>query len=432
MLPPSFPRGEASYWQAQAATAPMVGGPPPRAADYVVIGAGLAGISTARSILEWAPGASIAVLESRTVGYGASGRNSGLLSPLPVPVWLLTAGKGNDSAWALKTLNARVHALGETLRALSPAGEATSTDLHLHAMGRITGAGLDTVARALDAAGIAHDVRTEPERYGLRTLSLPTVSVNPYALVCALAEDARARGILICTRTPVASVMQNGGRARVLLESGHAIDAGCVVVCTNAYTGGLGVPAGARRAKAVRNYMLATEPLEADLARRLGAGRRFVVEIDRSYVFYRVHAGRLVYGGIESFKEIAGSDFAVPDEIRRQLARLVGRSIGGDCPPIAYTWSGRYHATVTETPIIARHPKAPAIVMNVGYGGTGVALTQIFSGLAASIATGQPQADPDMERLGRILQGTRLPVRGLVSFGTAVARQLLLGGRAPA
>lgn len=432
MQPTSSPQSEASYWQARSVAAPIAGDRPPQAVDFVVIGGGLAGISTARRILDMAPGASVAVLEGMTVGYGASGRNGGLLSPLPAPVWLLTARAGNESAWALKTLNARVHALGEALAEHVPTSEAASTKLHLNAMGRMTGAGLDAVARALDAAGIGHDVRSDLERGGLRTLSLPTFCVNPYALVCALADDARARGALICPQTPVASVAQQGAGARVLLKCGQAIDARCVVVCTNAYTGALGVPEGARKAKPVRNYMLATEPLDAALRRRLGDGRRFVVEIDKSYVFYRLHEGRLVYGGIEGFKETTGSDFAVPDEIRHTLTGLVRRSIGSDCPPIARAWSGRYHATATETPIIARHPKAPAIVMNVGYGGTGVALTQIFAGLAASIATGQRPSDPDDARLGRILQDTRLPVQGLISFGASVARQLLLGGRGPA
>ncbi len=218
-------------------------------------------------------------------------------------------------------------------------------------------------------------------------------------------------------------------RARGAGERPHTIDARCVIVCTNAYTGALGLPAGARTAKPVRNYMLATEPLDPALAARLGDGRRFFVEIDKSYVFYRLHRGRLVYGGIESFKDSAGSDFDVPSETLQKLTRLVRRSIGSDCPPIACTWSGRYHATVTETPIIARHPAAPAIVMNVGYGGTGVALTQIFSGLAASLATGERQPDPDMDRLGRILSETKLPIGGLAMFGAAVAQQLLLGRR---
>lgn len=424
---------DASYWQARHGVAPTVQAPTlPASADYVIVGGGLAGISTARSILAARPDASVVVLESAFVGYGASGRNGGLLSPLPAPVWLLTAGSGNDTAWALKTLNTRVHALGRRLQAHTQPAEACETQLQLHAMGRVMDAGLAQVARVLEVAGIAHDVRRDPERAGRRTLALPTYAVDPYALVRALADKARAEGALICEQAPVAAIIQIGAGARITLQDGRALDTRCAVVCTNAYTGTLGLPQGARKAKAVRNYMLATDVLSPELQARLGEGRRYVVELDKSYVFYRLHQGRLVYGGIESFSQTPGSDFAVPAKIRDGLAKLVRRSLGTDCPPIARAWSGRYHATLTETPIIGRHPKAPAIVMNVGYGGTGVALTQIFSDLAGSIATGRAIADPDAARLGHILQETRLPVRGLVAFGASVARQLLLGGGAAA
>jgi hypothetical protein len=86
----------ASYWQREGAgTALQVTSPPARA-DIAIMGGGLAGISSALAVLDGQPGASVVVLEQKFVGYGASGRNGGLLSPLPVPVWLLTADKNED------------------------------------------------------------------------------------------------------------------------------------------------------------------------------------------------------------------------------------------------------------------------------------------------------------------------------------------------
>ena len=424
------PAQDASYWQSLRAAVPVEAGtaPLPRAVDYVVIGGGLAGVSTARAILAACPSASVIVLEAEFVGYGASGRNGGLLSPLPVPVWLLSARHGNAAAWGLKSLNARVNALGQTLAASMPSSEPTQTRLQLQAMGALTSAGLRQIARVLDHAGIDHETQRAS---GRDVLSLPAFVVNPYELVVALGADARRRGICIHERTSVASVAQHGAGARVTTVQGQTIDARCAVVCTNAYTGSLDIPAGARKARPVRNFMRATEPLPADLCARLGSGHRFVVEIDKSYVFYRLHHGRLVYGGIESLAELRGSDFGVPPGILEKLAGLVQRSLGAACPPIARAWSGRYHATLTDTPIIARHARAPAIVMNVGYGGTGVALSQIFADRAAAIATGLPVADPDAARLGEILAETRLPVGGLVAFGASIARQLLPGVAPP-
>ncbi|AYH43924.1 FAD-binding oxidoreductase [Azoarcus sp. DN11] len=52
-------------------------------ADWVVLGAGLSGLAAARRLAELQPNASIAVLDARRVGFGASGRNSGFMVDLP-------------------------------------------------------------------------------------------------------------------------------------------------------------------------------------------------------------------------------------------------------------------------------------------------------------------------------------------------------------
>ena len=66
--------------------------PPPRAypeldraitADWVVIGAGFAGLSAALRLARTRPGERIVVLEAQRVAWGASGRNSGFMIDLP-------------------------------------------------------------------------------------------------------------------------------------------------------------------------------------------------------------------------------------------------------------------------------------------------------------------------------------------------------------
>ncbi|TXH33383.1 MAG: FAD-binding oxidoreductase [Rhodospirillaceae bacterium] len=52
-------------------------------ADWVIIGAGFAGLSAARRLSQLAPGDRIAVLEAQRIGWGAAGRNSGFMIDLP-------------------------------------------------------------------------------------------------------------------------------------------------------------------------------------------------------------------------------------------------------------------------------------------------------------------------------------------------------------
>jgi len=52
-------------------------------ADYLIIGAGFAGLAAARRLMQLEKGAKIVLLEARQVGEGPSGRNSGFMIDLP-------------------------------------------------------------------------------------------------------------------------------------------------------------------------------------------------------------------------------------------------------------------------------------------------------------------------------------------------------------
>lgn len=51
--------------------------------DYLIVGAGFAGLSAARRIAQLEPQASIAIVEAQQVGTGPAGRNSGFMIDLP-------------------------------------------------------------------------------------------------------------------------------------------------------------------------------------------------------------------------------------------------------------------------------------------------------------------------------------------------------------
>ena len=416
-----------SYWQQHAgAMAGLPPSDPPGDADVVVIGGGLAGLATAIAILQRQPGIRVVVLEAQFVGFGASGRNGGLLSPLPAPVWLLTTKTNADHAWATHALNAKVHALGAWLDKTLPDSEVRTCKLQLQAMGRLTTSGVAKVAEALAHAGIGYGLGPDPQRGGKPTLELPTFTVHPYRLVRALAAHAMTLGARICEHTAVAAVEGVPGGALVRLAGGRQVRAGKLVICTNAYTGSIAV-LSPPRAKVVRNYMIATEPLDAETVQRLGGGGTFMVELNKSYVFYRLHQGRLVYGGIETFFRTPESDFEVPASIHKALERHLAKSIPWRANlPIAVEWGGAFHSTATDLPIIQRAADAGSIVFNIGYGGTGVALTNIFAAHAAAMALDLPLPDEDA-RLGEIVRGTGVPIKGLLRLGAGVAWDVAKG-----
>jgi glycine/D-amino acid oxidase-like deaminating enzyme len=74
--------------------------PWPARVDVAVIGGGVTGLSAARALAR--RGATVAVLETHVIGWGASSRNGGMvLSGLKVGVESLVANYGLERAWRL-------------------------------------------------------------------------------------------------------------------------------------------------------------------------------------------------------------------------------------------------------------------------------------------------------------------------------------------
>ncbi len=415
-----------SYWQrigAMPLAAPST--PLPARAQIVIVGGGFAGLSTALRITEMEPDADVVLIEAETVGYGASGRNGGLMSPLPAPVWLATALDTPRHARAMGLLNRKVAAAAKWARQLAPAAEVTATRMALEAKGAVTDAGLAHISRTLTASGIAHDFAIGETDSGPRALTLQTHTVNPYRLIRGLAEAARSRGIRIVERAPVKSIEERDTVGAIItLADDRRIVAGTVVLATNAYTPSVDV-AEPPRAKVVHNYMLATGPLSPETIERLEAGGAasgsFIVELNKAYVFYRIHDGRLVFGGIEKLKSSETGDLDVPAAVMEGLKKHLAATLGGaPLPEIVEAWGGRFHMTATDLPIIRRASAASPIVYNVGYGGTGVALTLSLAPVAAAIALRRPVPDSELADIHDTMCNTALPVVGAMRFAAGV------------
>lgn len=415
---------KASYWQWSVPHKPVAPSKCPQDCDVVIVGGGLAGLSTAISIMEMAPFIRVAVLEAAYVGYGASGRAGGLMSPLAAPVWLLTAQSNPDHAWALRYLRSLVGDTAAWIKAAIPESEIKSETLTLEATGALTGIGLDILSGILGSNQIVH--RTAPARLDRHALSLPCHTVNPFGLGQGLARHARALGVSIHEGASVARIDDTSRGAFITLADGQTVLAGTAVVCTNAYSDSLAMPRRAK-AKVVSNYMVATKPLSAASQTAIGKSGRFTVELNGAYVFYRLHEGRLLFGGIEKLGRPGGGGYHVPAEVLAKLNALMQSSFPGIEPlQIDTCWGGQFHMTATDLPEIRRLPKAgrdggeSAIVMNTGYGGTGIALTLAMSARVASLALRQPCIEPDDERLAAIMAQTRVPFAALARYAARI------------
>ena len=410
-------RPAGSYWQLDAGWGDAwTNVELPRAADFAVIGGGFAGLMTAIRLRELDPRAAIVVAEAERIGFGASGRNAGFLSPLAAPVWLIGARRSPEQAWGAARMNHEVHNIARWIGAHVPACELAPATLALQAEGRVSDAVLREFARAVAVTGLQHELRESRTRPGHLCLEMAAYTLHPYKLARGLAEYAERQGVTIHERARVRRIegLPAGG-ATVHFADGALLAAGTVVVCTNAYTAS--IDHGERLgATVVHSFMTATAPTDG-----VSRDGDFTAEVNGRQGYHRMHRGRVIYGGIDKVRVPSGGEFAVPARERQGLADALKASFPGSELAIEQTWSGRFHATRNGLPIIRRSGSNAALVLNVGYGGTGVALSLVCARLAARVAAERPCSGEDDGRLMALIRSTRISVRDSVRAAAQIA-----------
>ena len=72
-----MPPREQNFWLTTRVMPPRTPSPSPESVDVAVMGAGFTGLSAARTLAKG--GATVAVLEAESTGWGASSRNGGMV-----------------------------------------------------------------------------------------------------------------------------------------------------------------------------------------------------------------------------------------------------------------------------------------------------------------------------------------------------------------
>ena len=357
-----------------------------------VIGAGFAGLATALGLLERGV-ESVAVVEAKTVGFGASGRNGGFVF----------GGFSLDNHDLLKQLGApKAKALYQlTLDAVQLIRQRIDQyqiDCDKNESGVLLANWFDDQRSLIKLQNFMCDsfdvdwtyidkdqLRQElhSERYFGALHEKNAFHFHPLKYARGLARVIQEQGGQMFENTSVTAIEDGNGGKRVQTNTGHHIKAQHVVVCCGGYIEGL-VPRLSRAVLPIATYVMATEPLGDRLqtAMRTGAA---VYDTRFAFDYYRPLADtRLLWGGRISIAE------RTPQQVQNLLyldMLKVYPQLRGT--KVDFAWSGFMSYGRHKMPQLGR--LANGLWYGLGFGGHGVAPTTLAGEvLAQAIAFDSP------------------------------------------
>ena len=299
-----------SFWLDQPdAPEPLPALTGPVRADLAVVGGGFTGLWTALLARERDPSLDVVLLEARTAGWAASGRNGGFCSAS------LTHGIGNglerfgDEMPLLERLGEQnLREIGETVARLGIDCDFTANGELAIATAPWQLEGLDSEAAA--ARALRHDVslldagqmRAEldsPAFLGGLRYTTGNALVEPGRLAWGLRRACLDAGVRIYEGTPVRSVTASGAGLTLRTPYG-GVRAGQVVLGTGAFRpllrriGAYVIP--------VWDYALMTEPLSSSQLDSIGwRTRRGASDLGNQFHYFRLtRDNRVLWGGYDA------------------------------------------------------------------------------------------------------------------------------------
>lgn len=366
------------------------------AAEVAIIGAGFTGLWSALFLKELAPALDVVVIEQAVAGYGASGRNAGIV------------GESVDHSHAL----AMIHFGSSEAQRLARLGQKNvdelaafaadcdfqrSGQLHVALTPAHLTAGQESVAaahalgltsyRTLSATETRHEL--DSPLYLGAVLAPDDGIVNPIKLIDKLKRTAVQRGVRIFERSPVRKIEG----AKVHTQDG-SLQAQKVILATDAYSHHL-FPQLLRRFIPLYDYIIVSEPLSAAQRQRIGWSHRQGVTDGRTFFnYYRLTADERILFGTSEAQYFAPNrvdpdcDHSAPhyaalhESFRRHFPQLAELAF-------PYAWGGPIASTTRLTPFFGTLENG-RVHYGLGYTGHGIGSTRIAGKILAYQALARP------------------------------------------
>jgi gamma-glutamylputrescine oxidase len=371
-------------------------------ADVAIVGAGYTGLSAALRAIE--RGLKPIVVEASEVGFGASGRNGGVVS---------TKFRVSLSDMA------KVHGL-EVAQRMSQLGHDAMDCVEryvevcsINASGFAKTGNLRCAHNAVAIDRLIAETKTAQEIFGDNNLAILDAKqtraetgsddfvggvlnshagvIHPLNYARGLAKTMHDQGGQIFERSPVLSTRQSSDGIELVTANG-TVRAARLIIATNGYSDLTTATATVRSAVIpFRSAMVATESLPSETFKTLVPQGRSYSETRRMMRWFRRIDGRLLFGGRGAFgKDDSEAAFqALEAAMKRMFPQIANKTI-------THRWSGLVAMTMDSMPQIGLINARTAF--SLGYNGTGIAMASLLGRHVLDLVMGD---EPDLALMRR-------------------------------
>ena len=355
--------------------------PLPESVDVAVIGAGFTGLSAARTLARG--GASVAVLEAETIGWGASSRNGGMvLTGMKLGVNQLIARYGREKTREMYSASlASIDCVEQIVRDenidcnFSRCGhlEVACKQKHFDDYARqaeVIAREFNHQLRVVQKCDLRFEIGSDIYFGGM--VDEVSAGVNPARYVAGLARAAQRAGACLWESARVGKIeaaSRNGAPGWTLNTSRGPVWAREVMIATSGYTGRI-TPVLQKKLIPIGSYIIVTEALPEALAHELSPRNRMIYDSKNYLYYYRLTPDRrMLFGGRAAFFPETG------DTIRKS-AEILRRGMIDVYPQlrnvkVEYVWGGTLDFAFD---IMPHAGKIDGMYYAVGYAGHGVAM----------------------------------------------------------
>jgi glycine/D-amino acid oxidase-like deaminating enzyme len=369
----------------------------PQRVDAAIIGAGFTGLSAAKTLAK--SGASVAVLDAKTTGWGASSRNGGMvLTGLKLPAATLIARYGKEItarmyAASLESIDFVEKLVREENIAcdfarcghLEVACKPKHFDDFKHSAEE-TARYFNHQQRLIQKDQLQSEIGSAIYHGGL--VDDTSAGLNPARFVSGLARAAERAGAALFDHAHVDQIQREGASGWKVATARGTLRAKNVIVATSGYTSRV-TPALQKKIIPIGSYIIVTEILPEKLAAELSPRNRMIFDSKNYLYYYRLTPDRrMLFGGRAAFFPETASTIRRSAEILRRGMLSVYSQLRDT--KIEYVWGGTLDFAFD---IMPHAGQLDGLHFSLGYAGHGVAMsTYLGDKIAHSILQGREES----------------------------------------